>query len=73
LIAEQATIPPSGPRSAAPFQARVLPDNYRIDLEDLPARPERHIPNSIATMRVRLIYALVKILPRCPCCGTAAA
>jgi len=24
-------------------------------------------------MRVRLIYALVKILPRCPCCGTIAA
>jgi SRSO17 transposase len=29
LIAEQATIPPSGHRSAAPFQAPVLPDNYR--------------------------------------------
>jgi hypothetical protein len=24
-------------------------------------------------MRVRLIHALVKTLPRCPCCGTAAA
>jgi SRSO17 transposase len=29
LIAEQATIPPSGPRSATPFQAPRLPDNYR--------------------------------------------
>lgn len=29
LIAEQATIPPSGPRSAAPFQASRLPDDYR--------------------------------------------
>jgi SRSO17 transposase len=29
LIAEQAMIPPSGPRSAAPLQAPVLPDNYR--------------------------------------------
>src|SRR5438445_5308688 len=29
LIAERATIPPSGPRSAAPFQAPRLPDNYR--------------------------------------------
>lgn len=29
LIAEQATIPPSGPRSAAPFQAPRLPDDYR--------------------------------------------
>ena len=29
LIAEQATIPPSGPRSAAPLQAPRLPDDYR--------------------------------------------
>lgn len=29
LIAERAMIPPSGPRSAAPFQAPRLPDNYR--------------------------------------------
>jgi SRSO17 transposase len=29
LIAEQATIPPSGPRSATPFQAPRLPDDYR--------------------------------------------
>jgi hypothetical protein len=30
----------------------------------------RHIPNSIATLRQRLIVALVEHLPRCPCCGT---
>jgi SRSO17 transposase len=29
LIAEQATIPPSGPRSAAPLQVPCLPDDYR--------------------------------------------
>jgi len=29
LIAERATIPPSGPRSATPFQAPRLPDHYR--------------------------------------------
>jgi SRSO17 transposase len=29
LIAERATIPPSGPRSATPFQAPCLPDDYR--------------------------------------------
>ena len=29
LVAEQATIPPSGPRSAAPVQVPPLPDNYR--------------------------------------------
>jgi len=29
LIAERATIPPSAPRSTAPFQAPALPENYR--------------------------------------------
>ena len=29
LIAEQAAIPPSGPRSAAPFQVPPLPEDYR--------------------------------------------
>ena len=29
LIAERATIPPSGPRSATPFKAPRLPDDYR--------------------------------------------
>lgn len=29
LVAERATIPPSGPRSAAPFSAPCLPDDYR--------------------------------------------
>jgi len=29
LIAERATIPPSGPRSAAPFKVPPLPDSYR--------------------------------------------
>ncbi len=70
LIAERATIPPSGPRSATPLKASPLPDDYRP--EDLPARPERHIPNSIATVRLRLIRVLTKTLPRCPCCGARA-
>src|SRR6266478_5920466 len=42
------------------------------DPEDPPLRPERHIPNSIATMRIRMIDALIKLLPRCPCCGNQA-
>ena len=32
---------------------------------------ERHIPNSIATMRRRLTVALAKRLSRCPCCQRA--
>src|SRR5262249_12122074 len=33
-----------------------------------PLRPERHVPNSIATVRRRLSVALVATLSRCPCC-----
>ena len=33
-----------------------------------PLRPERHVPNSIATVRRRLSAALAKTLSRCPCC-----
>jgi hypothetical protein len=28
------------------------------------------MPNSIATLRIRLARTLVLVLPRCPCCGT---
>jgi SRSO17 transposase len=37
--------------------------------EEPPLRPERHVPNSIAIMRIRIIDALVRLLPRCPYCG----
>ena len=39
--------------------------------EDMPLRPERHIPNSIATLKRRIAAALARSLPRCPCCGSA--
>ena len=42
-----------------------------IDPEDPPLRPERHVPNSIATMRRRLAAAIVRRLSRCPCCARA--
>ena len=47
----------------------ILPFPTVTDPEAPPLRPERHIPNSIATMRRRLIVALVRNLPRCPCCA----
>jgi hypothetical protein len=31
-------------------------------------RPERHSPASIATLRRHLAVALMRRLPRCPCC-----
>jgi hypothetical protein len=53
LIAERALFPPSGPRYVGrPTAAAVSPVN---DPAVPPLRPERHIPNSIATLRRRLI------------------
>jgi hypothetical protein len=51
------------------FSSRNLPFPKVIDPEAPPLRPERHVPNSIATMRRRLIVKLAAILSRCPCCG----
>jgi hypothetical protein len=71
FISERETIPPQDllPR----YSSRSLPFPTVIDPEDPPLRPERHIPNSIATMRIRLTNALISNLPRCPCCGAHAA
>ena len=70
LVSERETIPPSEPRSAAPFRDSAFPEGYGP--RGSPLRPERHVPNSIATLRRRLINALAE-LPRCPCCGAGAA
>jgi hypothetical protein len=72
LISERGTIPPSGPRAAAdlvpPRGSRSLNFPPVTDPEAPPIRPERHIPNSIATLRRRLTVALARHLSRCPCC-----
>ena len=67
LISERETIPPSD--LVPPRCSRNLPFPTVTDPEAPPLRPERHIPNSIATMRRRLVLALVRTLPRCPCCA----
>ena len=67
LISERETIPPSGSGSTTRRPLSAVP---RVaDPKAPPLRPERHVPNSIATMRRRLITALVRTLPRCPCCA----
>ncbi len=53
----------------APGRSRHLRYPTVTDREAPPLRPERHIPNSIATVRRRLIAALISRLPRCPCCA----
>jgi SRSO17 transposase len=68
LIAERARLPPSAAGGAVKFAALGLPENYARP-EAPPVRPERHVPNSIATMRRHLIVALAGTLARCPCCN----
>jgi hypothetical protein len=60
----QDLVPPGGSRGS-----RNLPFPTVTDPEVPPIRPERHIPNSIATMRRRLTVALAGSLQRCPCCN----
>ena len=52
-----------------PRSSRNLPFPKIIDPAALPIRTQRHIPNSIATMRHLLIAALARRLARCPCCA----
>ena len=59
LISERETIPP--PQDlVAPCSSRHLRYPTVTDPEAPPLRPERHIPNSIATVRRRLIAILVR-------------
>lgn len=67
LVSEQETIPPQA--HGAPRRSRSLTFPQIMDPADLPLRTQRHIPNSIATMRRRLEYGLVRTLSRCPCCA----
>ncbi len=67
LISEKETIPPQD--IPVPGDARDLCFPPVIDPEDLPLRSQRHMPNSIATLRIRLARTLAHALPRCPCCG----
>jgi SRSO17 transposase len=51
-----------------PSSSRKLQFPRLIGRGDPPLRPERHVPNSIASIRRRLNAALVSTLSRCPCC-----
>ena len=66
LVAERCFPPPLKPVSPR-NGARHL--RYpRASGRAVPARPERHVPHSIASIRRRLAVGLVHLLPRCPCC-----
>ncbi len=59
LISERERIPPSEPHSAARIEKSP---------EAPPIRPQRHVPNSIATIRRMLVVAIATTLQRCQCC-----
>jgi hypothetical protein len=66
LISEREAIPPLGQRDAVLIEEPGLPDGYRP--ANLPIRPERHVTNSITSVRVAIASAIARTLPRCPCC-----
>jgi hypothetical protein len=71
LISEREMIPPL--RTSSHHAVPDGCDTQPLSTQGIPPlRPERHIANSIATTRVRLINALIKTFPRCPCCGANA-
>ena len=49
--------------------ARNLPFPVVTDPAAPPLRPQRHIPNSIATVHCAMVVAIARMLPRCPCCA----
>jgi hypothetical protein len=66
LISERDAIPPSGPRRALLVEEPPVPEI--TDPADPPIRPERHVSNSITSVRVAIARAIARTLPRCPCC-----
>jgi len=67
LISEREGIPPPQDH-IPPLQSKNLPFPVVIDPEAPPIRPQRHIPNSIATIRRELTAAIANRLQRCPHC-----
>jgi SRSO17 transposase len=66
LISERERFPPSEPDRAA--ESKNLPFPVVTDPAAPPIRPQRHVPNSIATIHRLIIVAIVANLQRCQCC-----
>ena len=66
LVAERCRFPlrPASPASGSRHLRYPKASSHAAP----PIRPERHVPNSISTVRRRLTIGLVRALPRCPCC-----
>ena len=65
-LAKRLVLRPFPPQNPGGEKALSFPVVH--DPEAPPIRPERHVENSIATLRKRLTIALARSLYRCPCC-----
>ena len=68
LITESAVFPPQNPATREHPKRLAFP--LVIHTADPPLHAERHLPNSIATLRRRRIVGLLPHPPPCPCCGS---
>jgi hypothetical protein len=66
LLSERGAFPPQN--NPTPFSSKNLPYPEIIDPADPPIRPERHVTNSITSVRIAIAPAISRTLPRCPCC-----
>ena len=65
---------PKGPlfpphKRGAALSSKCLPFPKITDPGAPPIRTERHVPNSIATLRREIAVRLAALLDRCPCCS----
>jgi SRSO17 transposase len=66
LISETGAILPQ--QNATPRSSRYLLYPTVTDPADPPIRPERHVGNSISSIRLVIARTLARCIPRCPCC-----
>lgn len=66
LITERSAIPPQPSDASHPSKHLKYP--RASDPAGLPIRPERHVANSIATVRITIARRMARKLDRCPCC-----
>ena len=67
LIAERNLFPPQPVSEILDYQSR---SRRRTSTRGDRVRPERHNPNSIATIRITIARFLAQQLPHCPYCGS---
>jgi len=68
LISERERIPPSAPHSAARIE-KICRSQWLSTPRRPRIRPQRHVPNSIATIHRLLAVAIATTLLRCQCCA----